>query len=433
MSTVQNPPSDRGWARPFFTVWTGQAFSLLGSQLVQFALVWWLTEKTGSATVLATATLIAMLPQIILGPFAGTLVDRWNRRAVMIAADSLIALATLALAILFASGKVATGHVYVIMLIRSVGTIFHWPAMSASTALMVPHRHLARVAGANQTLNGAMNIVAPPLGALLLDTFPIQAVLAIDITTALIAITPLLFIPIPQPERHPDQMQASVRQDLLDGLRYVWSWPGLRILLVMAMAINFCLYPAFSLLPILVTEHFGGGAPQFGWMESVWGAGVVLGGIALGVWGGFGRRIVTFLAGLTGLGVTLTVIGLTPGSAFALALVIMFFGGALMSIHSGPFSAVIQASVAPDMLGRVLSLISSATSLIAPVSLAIAGPLSDSLGAQVWYVLGGGLCVLMGLTGLTIPALLQIEDQRRDAATPPFTKRRRARYNAPTD
>jgi DHA3 family macrolide efflux protein-like MFS transporter len=416
MSTVRNAPSDRGWARPFFTVWTGQTFSLLGSQLVQFALVWWLTEKTGSATVLATATLIAMLPQIVLGPFAGTLVDRWNRRAVMIAADSLIALATLALAVLFASGKVATGHVYLIMLIRSVGTIFHWPAMSASTALMVPHHHLARVAGANQTLNGAMNIVAPPLGALLLDTFPIQAVLAVDITTALFAISPLLFIPIPQPQRHPDQAQASVRQDLLDGLRYVWSWPGLRILLVMAMAINFCLYPAFSLLPILVTEHFGGGAPQLGWMESVWGAGVVLGGIALGVWGGFSRRIVTFLAGLTGLGVALTVIGLTPGSAFALALAIMFFGGALMSIHSGPFSAAIQASVAPDMLGRVLSLISSATSLIAPISLAIAGPLSDSLGAQVWYVLGGGLCVLMGLTGLTIPALLQIEDQRRDAA-----------------
>ena len=187
------------------------------------------------------------------------------------------------------------------------------------------------------------------------------------------------------------------------------------------------------MLPILVTQHFGGAAQQFGWMESVWGAGVVLGGIALGVWGGFERRIVTLLAGLTGLGFTLFVIGLTPGSAFVPALVLMFFAGTLMSIHSGPFSAVIQASVAPDMQGRVLSLINSATSLIAPVSLAIAGPLSDSLGAQVWYVLGGGLCVMMGLTGLTIPALLRIEDHHRDAAPAHFTKRRRARYNAPID
>jgi DHA3 family macrolide efflux protein-like MFS transporter len=428
MSPAQITPSNRAWARPFFTVWTGQAFSLLGSQLVQFALVWWLTEKTGSATVLATATLIAMLPQIVLGPFAGTLVDRWNRRRVMIAADSLIALATLALAILFASGQAGTGHVYLIMLIRSIGATFHWPAMSASTTLMVPHHHLARVAGANQTLNGAMNIVAPPLGALLLDSVPIQGVLAVDITTALIAITPLLFIPIPQPER---QEHASVRQDLRAGLTYVWSWPGLRILLVMAMAINFCLYPAFSLLPILVTKHFGGAAEQFGWMESVWGAGVVLGGIALGVWGGFSRRIVTLLAGLTGLGFTLTVIGLMPRSAFVPTLAITFFAGALMSIHSGPFSAVIQASVEPAMQGRVLSLISSATSLIAPVSLAIAGPLSDTLGVQVWYVLGGGLCVLMGLSGLTIPALVHIED--RDDSPAPFPKRHRARYNAPID
>ncbi len=412
---ISDSAPDRTWARPFFTIWTGQAFSLLGSQLVQFALVWWLTEKTGSATVLASATLIAMLPQIALGPFAGTLVDRWNRRTVMIAADGLIALATLALAILFASGQAATGHVYLIMLIRAIGATFHWPAMSASTALMVPHRHLARVAGANQTLNGTMNIVAPPLGALLLDTFPIQGVLAIDITTALIAITPLLLIAIPQPERRAGQTPTSVRQDLLAGLRYVWSWPGLRILLVMAMAINFCLFPAFSLLPILVTKHFGGAAQQFAWTESVWGAGVVLGGIVLGVWGGFARRIVTLLAGLTGLGFTLTVIGLTPGAAFVPALVIMFFAGAMMSIHSGPFSAVIQAGVAPDMQGRVLSLISSATSLIAPVSLAIAGPLSDSFGVQVWYVLGGGLCVLMGFTGLMIPALLHIEDNHRDA------------------
>jgi DHA3 family macrolide efflux protein-like MFS transporter len=300
--------------------------------------------------------------------------------------------------------------VYLVMLIRSVGATFHWPAMQASTTLMVPKEHLARVAGANQTLNGAMTIVAPPLGALLLDLLPIQAVLAIDISTALIAITPLVFIAIPQPERSASQLRASVRQDFTAGLSYVWSWPGLRVLLIMAMGINFCLFPAFSLMPILVTQHFGGEAQQFGWLQSVWGTGLAVGGIALSVWGGFERRVATGLIGLIGLGLGLALVGLTPGSAFVLALALMFFAGTMMPIHAGPLMAAIQASVAPDMQGRVLTLMGSTTALIAPISLAIAGPVSDSVGANVWYVLGGGLCVLMGLVGFTIPALMHLED-----------------------
>jgi DHA3 family macrolide efflux protein-like MFS transporter len=171
-----NAASEKGqpWARRFFTIWTGQAFSLFGSQLVQFALVWWLTISTGSATVLATATLMAMLPQVLFSPFTGALVDRWNRRAIMLAADSVIALATLLLAALFASGAIQVWRLYAIMFIRSVGGAFHWPAMQASTTLMVPKDQLTRVAGMNQTLYGVMGIVAPPIGALLVSALPMN-------------------------------------------------------------------------------------------------------------------------------------------------------------------------------------------------------------------------------------------------------------------
>ena len=151
------------WKIPFFAIWAGQAFSLIGSGLVQFALVWWLTSTTGSATVLATGTLVAILPGVVLGPFAGALVDRWNRRIVMMAADGFIALATLGLAVLYALGAMQIWHVYVIMFLRSLGGASHWPAMQASTSLMVPEEHLARVAGLNQTMQGALNIVAPPI------------------------------------------------------------------------------------------------------------------------------------------------------------------------------------------------------------------------------------------------------------------------------
>jgi len=231
------PVHSAKWNAPFFAIWTAQAFSLVGSALVQFALVWWLTQSTGSATVLATATLVAILPGIFLGPLAGTLVDRWNRRAVMIVADGGIALATLGLVYLAATGALQVWHVYATMAIRATGAAFHWPAMQASTTLMVPRQQLSRVAGLNQTLQGAVNIVAPPTGALLLGVLPLPAVLGIDVFTALLAIAPLFFIHIPQPQkrlaarpgaddRAESVAKTSVWQDLRAGLSYVRSWPG---------------------------------------------------------------------------------------------------------------------------------------------------------------------------------------------------------------
>ena len=180
--------SGASWKTPFFALWTGQAVSLLGSSLVQFALVWWLTQSSGSATVLAGATLAAMLPQILLGPVAGVLVDRGSRRRIMLVSDSLVALTTLALAALFAFGRAQIWHVYLAMFLRSLGGAFHFAAMQTSTSLMVPREQLARVSGLNQMLNGGMNIVAPPVGALLLGLLPLQGILAIDLTTAVAGI-----------------------------------------------------------------------------------------------------------------------------------------------------------------------------------------------------------------------------------------------------
>ena len=200
-SSSEAPQVESNWKRTFFLIWTGQAFSLLGSSLVQFALVWWLTQKTGSATVLAAATFVALLPSVFLGPFVGALVDRWNRRIVMIAADGMVALATAALVILFWLDIAQVWHVYVVLFVRSLTGTFHFPAMQASTSLMVPDKHLSRISGLNQALRGILNIAAPPLGALLIGLIPMAAVMAIDIVTAAIAILPLLFVSIPQPQQ----------------------------------------------------------------------------------------------------------------------------------------------------------------------------------------------------------------------------------------
>ncbi len=417
MSSTWN---EKNWKGRFFTIWSGQAFSLFGSHLVQFALVWWLTQKTGSATVLATASLVGFLPQVVLGPIVGTLVDRSKRRWIMIGADSLIALATLGLVYLFAIDAVEIWMIYVLLFFRSLGGGFHHPAMTASTSLMVPKEQLTRIQGLNQMLQGAMAIISAPLGALLIEVMSTQAVLMIDVVTASIAVLPLLFIAIPEPVRTNGNTatgkpaaQPSFWEDFRAGFAYVWAWPGLVMILLLAMLINFLLNPAGALMPLLVKNHFGGGAIQLGWMESSFGVGMLIGGLVLGAWGGFKKRIITSMVGLIGLGLFFATMGLLPSEFFKLALVASFLAAFMNPIVNGPIMAIIQATVAPEMQGRVFTLIGSLASAMAPLGLIIAGPVADALGVQSWYIIGGITCAVIGVVGFFIPVVMNIEENRK--------------------
>ena len=403
----------------FFILWSGQAVSLLGSQLVQFALIWWLTQETKSATILAMASMVGLLPQVVLGPFIGALVDRWNRRQIMLVADSVVALASLVLAILFVSGNVLIWQVFLIMFIRSIGGGFHGPAMVASTSLMVPSEHLTRIQGLNQTMNGGLNIISAPLGAILLELMPIEGILGIDVITAIFAIVPLFFVSIPQPEtsKGDGESTSTVLEEVRIGFRYMLGFPGLMAIAIMAVLINMLLTPAFSLMPILVTDHFGGEVLHLGGIQSAMGVGVVLGGVVLGAWGGFKRRMLTSISGLLVLGLAVLTIGLIPASMFSVATVAMFFVGAMMPIVNGPIMAVLQVTVTPDMQGRVFTLLQSAAGAMSPVGLAIAGPIADWLGVQTWYIAGGIVCFLMGVVGFFLPAVAHIEDNQARAPT----------------
>ena len=405
------------WAFPFFTLWIGQALSLVGSQAGGFALVWWLTKRSESGTVLATATMVAMIPQVFLGPFTGALVDRWNRRTIMIVADSMIALLSAWLAYLFWTGDLQIWHVYVIMIVRALGGTFHHPAMTASTSLLVPEEQLARVAGMNQTLQGVMTIVTPPLGAFLMSIMPLHWIMGIDVITAAFAIAPLFFVHIPQPPPREATPSApggkpSLWQDVREGFVYIWHWPGMFMLLSMAVLLNFLIHPGMSLLPLLITKHFGGEALQLGWINSAWGLGVILGGVTLSAWGGFRKRILTSLLGLVGMGVGFLLVGLAPPAAFPLALGAMLLAGTMNPIVNGPIWALLQSVVALDMQGRVFMIVGSFAQLAVPIGLAIAGPVSDAAGVSAWFVIGGAACILMAVIGRFVPAIMQIEEQR---------------------
>lgn len=406
------------WKRRFFTIWIGQAFSILGSGLVQFALVWYLTESTGSATILATATFFAIIPEIVLGPFAGALVDRWNRKRVMIVADASIALATLGLGILFWTGVIQTWHIFVILFLRSLGGSFHFPAMQASTSLLVPQEQLSRVAGMNQTIRGLISIAAPALGAFLMGMMPIYFILALDVVTATIAITPLFFFHIPQPNRTliEPTTPRTVIKDVVEGLRYVKAWPGMLLLLGCAALINFLFTPVDSLMPLLVTKHFNGDAIQLGLLSSTFGVGAVIGGLVLSVWGGFKRKIYTTMLGLVGMGVGVIVMGAAPSSLFYMALAGAVVCGFMGPIVNGPIFAIVQSNVDPSVQGRVMALISTFCMAMMPIGTMIAGPVSDLLGIRVWYFIAGGGILLMGLSGFVIPSLRKLEDHKTEVA-----------------
>ncbi len=403
---------NKGWAKTFFLIWTGQIFSILGSGLVQFALVWWLTRETGSATVLATATFVALIPEVFLAPFAGALVDRWNRRLVMILADGAIALATLGLVMLVWFGKMAVWHVYLIMFLRSLGSCFHYPAMTASTTLMVPKQHLPRIAGANQALRGILAIACPPLGALLMELLPLQSVLAVDVITAVIAIMPLLFVRIPQPEvsHKPLTGPGQLVKEIGDGLKFLASWKGALALLFFAMMINFVLAPAGTLMALLVKNHFNGNAFQFGFLESALGVGIIVGGIVLSIWGGFKRRMLTSLIGVLGIGVGIFFIGLAPQNLFWLAMAGNALAGISSPIANGPLQALMQAHVPPEMQGRVFTMIGSLCTAMMPLSMIVAAPVANLLGVSAWFLIGGAFTIVMGIVGLSVPVIFKLED-----------------------
>ena len=398
--------------KPFLVMFIGQVFSWVGSKLVQFALVWWLTESTGSASVLAFASIMAIIPEVFLSPIAGVMVDRWNRRHVMMAADAFVAGVTVLLMIVNMQGVMEVWHIYSVMFIRAMGAAFHWAAMQASTTLMVPKSQLSRTSGLFQALGGFSMIVAPPLGAYLLATMDLQVILLIDVVTAAMAIAPLFFIYMPQPEILVKKKGVrSVFEDMAETVKYVLQWKGILYVGLIAMMINLLIAPAVSLMPILVTGYFNGGADDYAIMQTGLGIGMVIGGITLGLWGGFKKGIITGLIALVLCGVGIAGVGLMPSDMFNYAVGSLFFAGFMLPISNGSFFAVMQSTVPPEMQGRFFTLVSAMSTAMNPVGLIFAGPATDVIGVTVWYIIGGVGMIILGLIAIFVPRVRNIEEQ----------------------
>ena len=391
------------WRIRFWSIFTGQALSLIGSALTQFVLLWWITDTTGSVSALATAGMAALLPQALLSPLGGVLADRYSRRLLMIAADAVSALCMLALIALFLTGRIELWHAYLMMAVRSAMQAFQAPAASASTAMLVPISFLPRAAGLNQTLIGLMTVAAAPLGALAIGVMPIGLALGIDVLTALLAILSLLVFRIPQPIMPPAE-RTGLWVEFRGGVELVWEHPGLRWLYGLLGAVVMVIMPSFTLVPLLVKEHFGGGAAEVAIMEGVAGAAMIAGGLVVAVLAPK-RHIRWVLWGFAASCFSLAMAALMPGSMLWAAVIWWGLSGFAFVIGDAPLMALLQSTIPPHQQGRALSLLTTVMTLGAPVGLALASPLGELIGMRWLFVLLGVLAGCVSLIGFWSTAL----------------------------
>ncbi len=395
------------WKRKFAIIWSGQFVSILSSSVVGYAVIFWMSLETGSAEVLACAAIAGILPQSLIGLFAGVFIDRWDRKRTMILADSFIALCTLVLALLFWLDIARLWHLYVLLACRSIGSAFHTPAMQASVPLLAPDSQLTRIAGINQVIQSLSNIVGPALGALLLSLAPIGGILLLDVVGAIVACTALLFVRIPNPPRQPHA--PDILREMHEGFGAIRAVRGMGSLFLLCMLIYLFMMPAGVLFPLLTLNHFGGGSYEMSLIEIVWGGGSLLGGAIMGmrIWK-TDRVVLINLVNLI-IGASFLASGLLPARAFYGFVLLTIIEGIAGGVFNASFVSVVQHRIGPNVLGRVFSVYYSIGLLPAIVGLLGTGFLADGIGITTTFVLSGSVIMLLSTVGLCLPALRQLD------------------------
>lgn len=386
------------WKKTFFIIWSGQAFSLLGSSAAQFAVIWWLTLQTGSPAVLALASIAGILPIAIIGPFAGVWVDRLSRKTVMVAADLFVAAAGAVLAISFFTGTPPTWLIYLILFLRSVGSVFHSLAFQAAMPMLVPASELTRTGGWNQFVLSGSIMLGPVLGTFIMTVLSLPFVMLVDIAGAVIAAVTVAAVNIPDPEPATNGT-PNIISEMLDGLKVINQNKPLKAITVPIMLASLIYVPVGSFFPLMVNVHFRGTAWHASIIEFVFAGGLLLSSLILGVWGGIKNKFLMINLAICTLGAALAGGGMLPPSAFIVFGLLSTIMGMTGSFLTVPYTAYVQSTVPPASLGRVLSILSSMMTLAMPVGLFFAGPLAETMGIANWFLYSGILVVITALLG----------------------------------
>jgi DHA3 family macrolide efflux protein-like MFS transporter len=377
----------------FTLVWLGQIVSVLATNMTAFALTIWVFEKTGSATALALMQVFFITPFLIISPIAGVMIDRHNRKLMMMISDLMAGLATVAVLVLQAFGVLEVWHLYVAAIFQGLGNAFQWPAYSAAISTMIPKEKYGRANGMMSLIEAGPGVLAPMLAGALLPVLGFTGILSIDVVTFVLAIVVLFFVHIPQPARtvEGEQAQGNILQEAWFGFQYIFARPSLLGLQLVFFFGNLCLGIAFTVLAPMILLRTGNDSVSLGLVQSAGAIGGIVGGVLMSAWGGFKRRVHGVLAGWIVSSFFFALVGVGTWIPLWVAMTALssFFG----PLINGSNQAIWQSKVAPDVQGRVFS----ARRLIAwftnPISPLIAGLLGD-------YVLEPAMRAPSGLTSL---------------------------------
>jgi len=383
--------------RTFLWVWFGQVISSCGTAMTRFALLIWAYQQTNSAMTLALLGTFSYIPYLIFSPIAGVVVDRWDRRKIMILADLLAALVTAVLLVFYGMDNLQIWHLYLAEAFLGVFDAFQSPAYSASVSLLVPKEQFARTNGIRSLGYSASNVIAPLLAGALLAWVGITGVMMIDLATFLFSLIVLLLVTIPKP---PESTEGSIPKagfidEMRTGFRFIFKRPGLKGLMLVMFGINlFASLTYFSILPAMILARSGKSEWVLGIVQSVLGAGSLLGALLLSTWGGPQKKIhsvlacgaLSFLLGdlLFGLGRSLL-----PWVLAAL------FSTIFIPFISGGQQTIWQMKVQPDLQGRVFSAKDMIQMLVMPLGYMTGGLLADRVFEPAFGA-GGALSQTFG-------------------------------------
>lgn len=401
--------------RTFGIVWSGQLVSLIGTNLTAFALSIFVFQQTGSVTQLATVLLASHLPQIIITPFAGALVDRWDRRKAMILADAGAGLGTFLLVGLYLTGSLAVWNIAIAVAISGLFQAFQWPAYSAAMAVLVPKKQFGRASGLVQLADALGELGGPIIAGFVLAFSGIGLVFAIDVATFLFAVTMLLIVRFPKPAvtEAGAKGAGSLWHETKYGFKYLVARHGLFALLLVFAVVNFAfgfMGPLFVPLGLTLTNEAG-----LGTAFSVSATGMLIGSIVASAWGGPKKRVLGLVIGGAMLGVAFAAVGLYPSIFWITA--VMFVGMLILPMIGATSQALWLAKVEPDVQGRVSAVRRFIAQAAIPVAYVLVGPLSDrvfeplmaengaladSVGAVIGSGPGRGYALFFVVIGVTV-------------------------------
>ena len=384
------------WKRKTILFLISQCITLFGSMIVQMSIIWYVTLKTSSGGWVAAFTICSYLPQFLISFFAGVWADRYSRKKLIILADGVITVATLVMFLvmpMISLDSILLSALLAVSIIRSVGAGIQTPAVNAVIPQLVPEEYLMKYNGLNATVQSVVQFAAPAVAGAVLSIGTFRATLFIDILTALVGIGLLSCVLLPKQEASNENV--SVLSEIKAGIRYSFSDKLIgKILIVYGLYILLCV-PAGFMAALLVSRVYGDVYWYLTAVELVGFAGMALGGVLMGVWGGFKSRIKTFALGLFVL--SLMTIGMGVSPYFILYLVLMFVYSIALTMIQTATTTIIQEKADSSMQGRVFGLMGAMYSGFLPVGMAIFGPLADVMPLQ-WIIVGSGIA----LAGVTI-------------------------------